>query len=73
MKKLMLTIAMMAALTVCAATVNAGTNNLPANYKVAALAAVKDRLKDPDTVRTLRLSASRENPSAPAALDVPSK
>jgi TonB family protein len=30
MKTLMLTIAMMATLTVCAATVNAGTNNLPA-------------------------------------------
>jgi hypothetical protein len=56
MKKLMLTMAMMAALKVCATMVNAGTNNLPANYKAAALVAVKHRLKDPDSVRTLRLS-----------------
>jgi len=55
----MLTIAMMAALTMCTATVNAEPNNLPANYKGAALAAVKDRLKAPDSVRTLRLSAIR--------------
>jgi hypothetical protein len=39
----------------------ANTGNLPANYKTVALKAVKEGLKDPDSVKTLRLS-----PLAPA-------
>jgi hypothetical protein len=38
----------------------ANTGNLPANYKTVALKAVKATLRDPDSVKTLRLS-----PNAP--------
>jgi hypothetical protein len=40
----------------------ANLGNLPVNYKAVALAAVKRNLKDPDSLRTLRLA-----PMAPSA------
>jgi hypothetical protein len=54
MKKLVL-ITMLAILPAFATRTTAG--NLPANYKTVALKAVKEGLKDPDSVKTLRLSS----------------
>jgi hypothetical protein len=38
----------------------ADMSNLPANYKTIALAAVKKSLKDPDSVKTLRISETMQ-------------
>ena len=43
----------------------ANMSNLPANYKAAALAAVKRSLKDPDSLKTLRLYSEMPPSSLP--------
>jgi hypothetical protein len=55
MKKLITIIAAVLATSTFGTITNAG--NLPANYKAVALKAVKEGLKDPDSVKTLRLSS----------------
>ena len=61
MRKLIL-VTTLAVLPAFATITNAG--NLPPNYKTVAIKAVKEGLKDPDSVKTLR-------PSSVAPTDVP--
>lgn len=70
MKKLMTVIAI-SAVALCAAEAGSRADkdaavlkrDLPPNYGKIALAAVKARLKDPDSVKVLRLSAKPPEPS----------